>query len=478
MSNELVDDEALFSGFHVLVPAVERSLRAVEQTRRLLLLEPMATPSRWARPARRPARRLHVVLQCGLAASLIIVAILGGRYLATRAPNNGNRHAPIARAPRAEGPPVTAPTPPSTSPSTGQTVSPESSRDMAAWAIPNVHALVAERAPVIVANGGAEPVRLGARTKGGGVLHVWDWSKGSTSRVLKEVYWGTESAAISPDGKNLIRAGGDVLELETGKRSQIDLGGADVKVDGRIFGRIGQMRFSPDGGRLAMLVTNLDKEIPGRILSDVVQIVDFPSGRKLCEFPAGEAYALRIGFSNDGRQVAAADTGRHVKLRDIATGEVRGRYEPAMTSQVMDVAISPDGKLVAAVQRDPADLCLWEADSGKLVDRLSGEELQKLGGTAPFYGVLRFSPDGKHLAASYWGRIFVVDTSTFTVAATLKEAAAVEVQWSADGQTLSAILPVIVGDHTAEEHYDLCPTVHMWDWHSAHPPRRLEAKSE
>ena len=29
-------------------------------------------------------------------------------------------------------------------------------------AIPNVHALVAERAPVIVANGGAEPVRLGA----------------------------------------------------------------------------------------------------------------------------------------------------------------------------------------------------------------------------------------------------------------------------------------------------------------------------
>ena len=165
-------------------------------------------------------------------------------------------------------------------------------------------------------------------------------------------------------------------------------------------------------------------------------------------------------------------------LRDVATGEVRRRYEPAMTSQVMGVAISPDGKLVAAVQRDPADLCVWEADSGKLLARLSGEELQKLGGTAPFYGVLRFSPDGKHLAASYWGRIFVVDTSTFTVAATLKEATAVELQWSADGQTLSAILPVIVGDHTAEGRYDLCPTVHVWDWHSAHPPRRLEAKSE
>ena len=156
------------------------------------------------------------------------------------------------------------------------------------------------------------------------MLHVWDWSKGNTSRVLKDVeYWGTERAAISPDGRHLVRAGGDILELATGKRSQIDLGGADVKIDGRTFGRIGHMRFSPDGGRLAMLVTNLDKDIPGRILSDVVQVVEFPSGRKLCEFPAGEAYTLRIGFSNDGRQVAAADTGRQVMLRDVAGGEVR-----------------------------------------------------------------------------------------------------------------------------------------------------------
>jgi len=117
-----------------------------------------------------------------------------------------------------------------------------------------------------------------------------------------------------PTASTLSAAGGDVLELATGKRSRIDLGGADVKIDGRTFGRIGHMRFSPDGGRLAMLVTNLDKEIPGRILSDVVQVVEFPSGRNLCEFPAGEAYALRVGFSNDGHQVAAADEGRHVML--------------------------------------------------------------------------------------------------------------------------------------------------------------------
>ena len=64
------------------------------------------------------------------------------------------------------------------------------------------------------------------------------------------------------------------------------------------------------------------------------------------------------------------------------------------------------------------------------------------------------------------------------MSATLKESTAVELQWSADGQTLSAILPVFVGDRTPKGRYDIFPTVHEWDWRSAHPPRRLEAPSK
>src|SRR5688500_2207252 len=128
MSNELADAERLFSGFHALAPAVERSLRAGERTRKLLLVEPIAAPPqpRSARPARRPARRHRVFMQYGLAAAaLIAVAILGGRYLGTRTPDHGDPHAPIARVPGAEGPAVTAPTPLTpTPPSTGQTVLP------------------------------------------------------------------------------------------------------------------------------------------------------------------------------------------------------------------------------------------------------------------------------------------------------------------------------------------------------------------
>src|SRR4029077_9492709 len=124
----------------------------------------------------------------------------------------------------------------------------------------------------------------------------WDGSKSPVSRVLPDIeFWGTECVALSPDGTQLVWARGDILNLETGERTRIDLGGADVKIGESTYGRIGDMQFSPDGGRLAIFVTNLDEEVPGRITSQVVQIVEFPTGRLLCEFPPGEQYALRIG---------------------------------------------------------------------------------------------------------------------------------------------------------------------------------------
>ena len=209
-----------------------------------------------------------------------------------------------------------------------------------------MHAISAERVPVIVANGGKEPIRLGSVTReGGGLLHVWDWSTSPVSRVLPDVeFWGTENVALSPDGSQLVWAKGDILDLRTGKQTHIDLGGADVRIGEAMYGRIGDMRFSPDGGRLAILVTILEEDIPGRIKSEVVQVVEFPSGGRLCEFPAGESYALRVGFSADGEQIASADAERQVLLRDAATGDILQRFVPALTSQVMGVAISSDGR--------------------------------------------------------------------------------------------------------------------------------------
>jgi WD40 repeat protein len=283
--------------------------------------------------------------------------------------------------------------------------------------------------------------------------------------VLPEVeFWGNNKVVLTPDGKQLVWASGRILDLNTAKWNQIDLGGADVKVADRTFQRIGDMRFSSDGGRLALLVTNFVKNEPGHIESDVVQVVEFPTGRLLCEFPSGEDYALRIGFSSDGRQILSADRERQLSRRDSATGKILKSYAPALKSQVMGVAVSPDGKYVAALEREPGDLYIWESDTGRLAHQMDGGELRKLGGHGPGYGAIRFSPDGKFLAAAYWGRLFVFDVATGKTAAALKEGMGTNIQWSADGKKLTVVTPVTVGDRNVAGRENTYPAVHQWDW--------------
>ena len=62
------------------------------------------------------------------------------------------------------------------------------------------------------------------------------------------------------------------LDLETEKWTKIDLGGADYKIGESTFGRIGDMRFSPDGNRLALLVTEYEENEPGLIKGETTQI--------------------------------------------------------------------------------------------------------------------------------------------------------------------------------------------------------------
>ncbi|MDB5355783.1 MAG: hypothetical protein JWN24_2236 [Phycisphaerales bacterium] len=334
------------------------------------------------------------------------------------------------------------------------------------YEVPIIHAQVADFAPVIIANGGKDPILLGSAThERGGSLHVWDWSKGTQSRVLPEIeFRGTERVALSPDGKQLVWASGKILDLGAANWTKIDLGGEDVKIGERTYTRIGDMRFSPDGSRLALLVTNFVKNEPGHIESQTVQVVEFPSGRRLCEFPAGEEYALRIGFTLNGKQIVSADSMLQISRRDSATGKILKSYAPALKSQVMGMAVSPDGKYVAALEREPGDLYIWESDTGRLAHQMDGGDLRKLGGHGPAYGAIRFSPDGKFLAAAYWGRLFVFDLATGKTVAALKEDIGTNIQWSTDGKKLTVVTPVTVGDRNVSGRKNTYPAVHEWDW--------------
>lgn len=478
MSNDLPHEEPLFAGFDSLIPPWEASLHAVEQTRRLLLeppAHPDAPPAEYAGKSPgstspvpqtvlsslhvKPRSRIRPFARYGLAAALLLVAVLGAHFIVTRnsnhstvATNESSRQQP-SQEQNSVGEPIV--------PGAASPVDREDIPPFAAAIISDVHVVSAERAPVIVANGGKEPIRLGSSTdEAGSLLHVWDWSKSPISRVLPDVEF-RGLMTVSPDGNQLVWGDGAILDLRTGHRSRIDLGDLDLNPETGAYRQIGGMQFSPDGGRVALSVTHLErrpsKSEPPEIKAEMVEVVEFPSGRRICEFPAGVRYGFGIGFSPDGRHIASTDPAKQVMLRGAATGEIHQRFAPALASQLMGVAISPDSQYVAAVQLQPCVLFIWESDTGRLMHRIEG-------GNQPYWGMIRFSPDGKHLAAAL-EHLVVCDVQTGETTPLGPSAyCPTNIQWSDDGRRVTVVTPVMTSDWTQGSRENRYPSVDVWDW--------------
>ena len=318
-----------------------------------------------------------------------------------------------------------------------------------------LNVVVAESAPIMLANGRGESIGLGAaltRLKAGeGSVHIWDWSLSPYSRVLKGVRLLTAYDTLSPDGRFLVQANGDIFDLKTGERKTIDLG-ADVRVNGRWDEGLNGIRFSPDGGRIAVIIGNRTDD---RKLGGIIHILEFPSGRFLCRFGASEPFKLRIGFSPDGKHVAVGDPNRQILLRDATTGQTISRYEPALDNQIYSAALSPGGRFVAAAD-SKGNLFVWEADTGRLTHKQNGS------GRGIDVGCLKFSPDGKLLAAAQSHRIDVYDAATGNIVGQIEQRwpPPSDVRFSADGKTLTIFAGVLSG---TEDGRNIYPSVHEWD---------------
>jgi WD40 repeat protein len=311
------------------------------------------------------------------------------------------------------------------------------------------HAVFAQSAQVLVA-------WTSKQDAGGSVLYVCDWSRLPQNPVVKML--GVKSlpsesrVALSPDGRLLLRADGEILDLHTRKRQTIDLGATVHEPGGEGRPGINEIGFSPDGVRVAVLVGSQAGSRPDDgTLRGTIQIVDFPSGKVLCRFRAGEPYKARIGFSADGKQVVGGDPTRHILRRDATTGEIIKRYEPALDDQIYDVAISPDGRFVAASQRK-GDMLLWEAETGRLAHRI---HLVDAKGYA--FHSLRFSPNGGHLAAKDRFRVSVHDTATGRLVGEINKEG--QLRWSADGRTLA----IVTETDFRENDEIIYPSLHEWD---------------
>ena len=123
-----------------------------------------------------------------------------------------------------------------------------------------------------------------------------------------------------------------------------------------------------------------------------------------------------IAFTPDGRQLVSASDDKTIRVWDLASGKtvrtIRGESAPGDAGKVSAMALSPDGKwLAAGGPTSDNEIRLYEFASGKLVALLKGH--------ANVVERLAFSPDGRHLISGSDDKTAIIwDTGSLSGAGT------------------------------------------------------------
>ena len=218
-------------------------------------------------------------------------------------------------------------------------------------------------------------------------LAVFDQATGAQKFETKTEAGARERLALSPDGRKLAY-GSKVLHLVDASN------GAELLTKDMAGGQISSLAFSPDGWMLAV-------GGPGRVLIWPWAGGGMPISISIPHDPRSSGRGVdAIAFSPDGTTVALGSNdseSKGVLLYDVASGRLLRSFSvPGVRYWgFRTIAFSPDGKLLAANINDlnsGGGVALWDAATGKLVQRLRG-----LFGDASCQS---FSPDGRQLAAA------------------------------------------------------------------------------
>lgn len=244
---------------------------------------------------------------------------------------------------------------------------------------------------------------------GGGdkLVRLWDMASGELRRSPAGHAEWICSLAFSPDGKSIasgacewgfhrghdwIRPGGNDGEPCEWKLWDVASGKLLRSVDER--GRMLSLAFAPDGKSLAcsigkeLRLYDLSAENSGRVVT------------------SHDATITSIAFTPDGAAVITGSHDQTVKRTSLATGKAEWTL-PGYFEQVNSVALSNDAALLVTGSSDqrfargrlkagaseigPGAVRLWDARTGRMLRRL-GEPAEQIMGVA-------ISPDGRFVAA-------------------------------------------------------------------------------
>lgn len=194
----------------------------------------------------------------------------------------------------------------------------------------------------------------------------------------KKVAWSPDGRFVAyPSGKNLQRL--SMTDVENGDAQPRTLASANHSLT--------TLAWSPDGRAIVTAST----------IQDVFSLAiwDAATGEKLRDLNGYETHA--VDWSPDsqwiltGSDFAWGGGDRSLKVWDANTGFARETFAD-YTGKVGIVAWSPDGGLIATVDRWSSDLKIWDAVSGAEMDTLSGH--------GSMISDLAWSPDGQSIVSA------------------------------------------------------------------------------
>jgi WD40 repeat protein/serine/threonine protein kinase len=162
------------------------------------------------------------------------------------------------------------------------------------------------------------------------------------------------------------------------------------------FGRMWSAAFSPDGRQI---VTTDDR---------AAQVWDARTYRRIFTLFHGDT-VYQARYSLDGTRLVTVGGDGTVKIWDAATGELGHELRrDGVRLRYFIAALSPDGKLVAALDAKGNVAHVWDTITGALVADIRNDGMESPS--------LAFSSDGRWLATTGGDNVHVLDTRTWKAA--------------------------------------------------------------